>query len=106
MFRYRILKFLGHHFYPEEPSGITVGGIPIHRILIGELFKRSTCGSFLYNDFLETVDLGNGQSGTIQKNITGPVVDRVFCFEHFISHITDGKYIALILPQQPLVNQR
>ncbi len=60
MFRHGILKFLGHHFYPEEPSGITMGSIAIHRILIGKLFKGSACGGFLYNDFLETVNLGNG----------------------------------------------
>ena len=73
--------------------------ITIHGILIRELFKRSARGSFLHDDFLQTVYLGHGQSGPIEENIVGPVLNSFLCFDHLIGNIADRKDIALVLPQ-------
>ena len=34
-----VLEFLRHHFFPEEPAGVAMGGIAVHSELIGELFE-------------------------------------------------------------------
>jgi len=94
-----VLEFLWHHFFPEEPAGIAMGGIAVHRVLIGELFERNAFGIFFQDKLPEAVDLGGGERRAIEEDIVSAEFNGFRCLQHLIGHIAYGEDIAFFLPQ-------
>ena len=86
---YVVLKFFGHHFFAEEPAGIAVGGVAVHGILIGELVPGGAGVGFLYDQFLQAVDLGIGQGRAVEEDIACPVGQGLCCVEDLIGDVSD-----------------
>jgi hypothetical protein len=101
-----VLKFLRHHFFAEEPTGITVSRIAIHGILIGKLVPGSAGAGLLHDQLLQAVDLGVGKGRAIEEDIACAVGEGLCGIENFIGNIADGEDIAFVLAEQAFADDR